>query len=120
MNRRSAAGRRAVDEQAAFGHDLLAGLQVAGDLDQVAVDETDLDLAQLDRLVLARDPEANLVRLKDQRLLRNRRRGAAAGRIDRDVREHLRLEQPVLVVDGGGSLLDDSLCQNIICLFCLL
>src|SRR6478752_10089143 len=81
--RRSATGRRAVDEQAAFGDDLLAGLQVAGDLDEVAVDEADLDLAQLDRLVVARDPDANSVALVDQRLLRHRRRSAVAGRIDR-------------------------------------
>src|SRR3954470_4324051 len=101
--RRSAAGRRAVDEQAAFGDHLLAGLQIAGDLDEIAIDETDLDLAQLDRLVLACHPEADLVGFVDQGLLRYRRRGAIAGRIDRDVREHLRLQQTVLVVDGGAD-----------------
>src|SRR3954452_16506562 len=65
---RSATGRGAVDEQAAFGDDLLAGLQIAGDLDEVAIDETDLDLAQLDRLVVARDPDTDPVAFIDQRL----------------------------------------------------
>src|SRR5436305_8171929 len=87
LGRRSAAGRRSVDEQAAFGDDLLAGFQVAGDLDEVAVDEADLDLAQFDRLVLACDPEADLVGFVDQGLFRHRRRSAVARRIDRDVGE---------------------------------
>src|SRR6186713_783440 len=103
LGRRSAAGRGAVDEQAALGDDLLAGLQVAGDLDEVTVDEAYLDLAQLDRLVLARDPDADLVGFVDQRLLRHRRCCPVAGGIDRDIGEHLRFEQPVLVVDGGAD-----------------
>src|SRR6185437_2068046 len=87
----SAAGRRAVDEQAALGHDLLAGFQIAVDLDQIAVDETGLDLAQLDRLVFMRDPEPDLIALVDQRLLRHADRWMLAGGIERDVGEHFRL-----------------------------
>src|SRR5665213_3593399 len=80
-----AAGRRAVDEQAALCNDLLAGFQIAVDLDEIAVDETGLDLAQLDRLVVVRDPEVNLIALVDQRLFRHADRRMIAGGIDRDV-----------------------------------
>src|SRR5579863_7199476 len=63
------ARRRAVDEQAASCDDLLAGLQIAVDLHQIAIGKAGLDLAQFDRLVLVRNPDPDLIALIDQRLL---------------------------------------------------
>src|ERR1700730_10363 len=65
------AGRRAVDEQASLGNDLLAGVKVALDLDEVAVDQAGLDLAEFDRLVLVRHPDPDLIAFIDQSLLRH-------------------------------------------------
>src|SRR4051794_16106438 len=47
-----AAGRDLVDEQAALGNDLLAGLQVALDLDEIPIGEPGRDLTQFNRLVV--------------------------------------------------------------------
>src|SRR3954451_23918915 len=52
-----AAGGCAIDEQAPLGNDLLAGLQIIRDLDQIAVNQAGLDLAQFDRLVLVHHPD---------------------------------------------------------------
>src|SRR6476469_356071 len=98
-----AAGRGAVDEQAAFGNDLLSGFQIAFDLDQIPIDETGLDLAQFDRLVLVRDPDPDLIALVDQSLLRYADRRMIAGGIDRDIGKHFRLQKAVLVVDRGAD-----------------
>src|SRR5712671_828273 len=95
MIRLLAAGCRAVDEQAAFCNDLLAGSQITLDLDEIAIGEAGLDLAQLDRLVLVRDPDPHLVALIDQRLLGNPNRRLIAGRIDRYAGEHFRLQLSV-------------------------
>src|SRR5947209_9099919 len=69
---------RAVDEQAAPRDDLLARLQVARHLHQIAVAEAGFDLAKFDRLVFVRDPQPHLIALIDQRLLRHRNRGMIA------------------------------------------
>jgi hypothetical protein len=45
----------------ALCNDLLAGLQIAMHLDEVVIGETGFDLAKIDRLVLVRDPEPDLV-----------------------------------------------------------
>ena len=50
---------------------MLAGLQIADHLDEIAIGEAGLDLAQFDRLVLMRDPDPDLVAFVDQRLLRH-------------------------------------------------
>src|ERR1700704_3730697 len=85
------AGRRAIDEQAALCNNLLAGFQITFDLDEVAIGEAGLDLAQFDRLVLMRDPDPNLIALVDQCLLWRANRRMVAGGIDRDIGEHFRL-----------------------------
>src|SRR5439155_18468564 len=71
-------------------------------LDEVAVGEAGLDLAQLDRLVLMRDPDPDLIALVDQGLLRHTNRRVIAGGIDRDIREHFRLQETFLVVYRGA------------------
>src|SRR5512147_618231 len=98
--RGSGAGRRPVDEQTALGDDLLAGLQVGTDLDIVAIGETGLDIAKLQRLVVIGHPKPDTLALVDQRLLLHAHRLVVAAGIDGDAGKHLRLEQPVLVVDG--------------------
>src|ERR1700722_2234868 len=65
----SRAGGRAVDEQAAPYDDLLARLQIAADLDIVAIDQTGLDFAKLERFVVIGDPQPHAIGLVDQRLL---------------------------------------------------
>jgi len=45
----------------AFCNDLLAGLQIAMHLDEVVIGETGFDLAKINRLVILRDPEPDLV-----------------------------------------------------------
>ena len=47
------------------------GFRLPIDLDEIAIGEAGLDLAQLDRLVLMRDPDPDLVAFVDQRLLRH-------------------------------------------------
>src|SRR5882672_6914715 len=103
FNEGSAAGCGAVDEQRALGDDPLAGLQIADYLDEVAIAEAGLDLTQLDRLVRMRNPDPDLVAFIDQRLLRHPDRRMVARRIDGDVGEHFRLQQEILVVDGGAD-----------------
>src|SRR6478609_3984962 len=56
----SAAGRRgAIDEQAASGDDLVAGLQVGANLHQIAIRQSRFDFAKLDRIVVVGDPEVH-------------------------------------------------------------
>src|SRR5712672_996203 len=87
-----AAGCRAVDEQAAFCNDLLAGFQITLDLDEIAIGKPGLDLAQLDSLVFMGDPDPHLIALIDQGLPRYADRRMIAGGIDRDIGKHLRLQ----------------------------
>ena len=47
------------------------GFRLPDHLDEIAVGEPGLDLAQFDRLVLVRDPDPDLIALVDQRLLRH-------------------------------------------------
>src|ERR1700730_9523951 len=85
-----------VDEQAAAGDHALACIDSFEDLDHPAVGEAGLDLAQLDRLVLMRHPDAHRAALIDERLAR-------AGEIllgeDADIGIHLRLEERARIVD---------------------
>src|SRR4051812_2672893 len=99
MSTRLGAGRRPVDEKTALGNDLLPGLQVAANLDQIAVGQTGLDIAKLNRLVVTCDPEPNTVALVDQRSFRHPEGWVVLAGIDRHTGEHLRLEHAVLVVD---------------------
>src|SRR4030088_971109 len=98
-----AAGCSAVDEQAALGNNLLAGFQITLDFDKVAIGEAGLDPAEFDRLVLVRDPDPDLTTLVDQGLLRHADRRVIAGGIDRDIREHLRLQETILVIYRGAD-----------------
>src|SRR5437588_13007492 len=79
----------AVNEETALCDNMLAGLQIAHDLDEIAVDESGFDLPEFDRFVVMGDPDANLVGFVDQGLLRHRGRGVIALGIARDGREHL-------------------------------
>src|SRR5436305_2818294 len=97
-----ASGCRAIDEQTSLGNDLLAGLQISLDLDEIAIGQPGLDLAKFDRLVFMRDPDSDLIALVDQGLLGHAHGRMIAGGIDRDVSEHLRLQQTVLVVERGA------------------
>src|ERR1700760_2990776 len=56
-------GRRPVDEQTALGDDLLPAVEVLAHLDGVAVGQTGLDLAKLNRLVVMGNPEPDLLAL---------------------------------------------------------
>src|SRR6185437_15684551 len=94
----SGAGSRTVDEQAALDDHLLARLQIAADPDKVAVGQAGLDFAKLERLVVIGDPQPHVLALIDQRLLFHADRFMVAAGIDRDAGEHLRLEQPLFVV----------------------
>src|SRR5260221_12980366 len=82
-----AAGRGAVDEQAALGNNLLAGFQITLDLDEAAVGEAGLDLAEFDRFVLVRDPDPDLIALVDQGLFRHADHRMIAAGTDRGIRE---------------------------------
>ena len=57
-------------------------------LDEIAIGEARLDLADFDRLVLMRDPDPDLIAFINQSLLRHADRMMIAGGIDCDVREH--------------------------------
>ncbi len=97
-----AARRSPVNEQAAFGHDLLVGRKAVLDLDQIAVGEADLDAAQLDRFVVAHHPDPNLIALVDQRLFRHADGRSVAAGIDRHIGEHFRLQRRIRIVHGGA------------------
>ena len=49
-----------------------------------------------------RDPDPDLIALVDQGLLRHTNRRVIAGGVDRDIREHFRLQETFLVVYRGA------------------
>src|SRR5215470_7835069 len=99
--RRSGAGGRPIDEQAALGDHLLPWLQPPHYLDHPAVDQSWRDRAPLDRLVVMRHPNARAVALIDHRIARNGGPGIALVGEDGDVGIHFRLQRAILVVHGG-------------------
>src|SRR5262245_21085539 len=71
VRRRSGAGRRPIDEQAALGDHLLARLQPSHHLDHSAIDQARRDRTPLDRLVVMRHPDARAIALIDHRVAWN-------------------------------------------------
>src|SRR5258705_8132014 len=92
-----------VDEQAAARDHALACLDAFEDLDHAAIGEAGLDLAQLDRLVLMRHPDAHRAAFIDERLARDSDAGEILLGEDADIGIHLRLEEGAGIVDRRAN-----------------
>src|SRR5262245_14275402 len=87
-----AARRQTIDEDTALGDHAVAGRQAFRHFDQRTAGRADLDPAQLDRLVVARHPDAGGAALVDDGVAGDRDHRVALAGENLDVREHLRLE----------------------------
>src|SRR5213593_5100613 len=103
MRRADRSTGRRLQEDAAGADDAVVHPEPGGHLDRVAEIVAEHDATPLELILPLRDPDVGLAALAMDRALRDGERPGGAGG-DHDVDEHLGLERPPAVDDGGPDL----------------